>query len=134
MGIERMRQLFQFDKTTDCQFLESLSTEPLFSQGPPTKPGWYIFMLTDEKDVDFCALYPGQANDLYHRKRDHFRFVFLRIEGSLPYFVWRGNGPVPKNRELPRTARFIVLRIDMSGLQGREAELFLNIGEMFFAC
>lgn len=115
VGIERLRQLFQLGKTTDRQFLESLSTEPHSSQGPPTKPGWYILMLTDEKDVEFWALYVGQADDLRHRRGDHFKFVFLSTECSLLYFVWRGNGPVPKNRELPRIARFIMLGTDVSG-------------------
>lgn len=133
VGNDRWRQLFQMGKIIESRFLEHLAAEPLSSHGPPANPGWYILMLTDENDVEFWALYVGQADNIRHRKGDHFKFVFLNTEGSLLYFVWRGNGPVPKNRELPRIAKFIVLGMDVSGLQDREAELFRNIGEMFFA-
>lgn len=133
MGNDRWHQLFQLGKIKDRKFLEHLAAEQVSSLDSLTSAGWYILMLSDENDEDFWALYVGQADNLRHRKGDHFKFVFLNTEGSLLYFVWRGNGPVPKNRELPRTAKFIVLGTDVSGLQDREAELFRNIGEMFFA-
>jgi len=95
-------------------------------------PGWYLIVLEDPKDPSWWRVYVGQSTDLKRREKSHLTNSKNSNVKELLYHTWRAGLPVPKDQPLPREAKIYPLGWDNSGLTGKDRELFLNLGEMFF--
>lgn len=81
-----------------------------------TKVGWYLNILTDETDLSWFALYPGQSIEV--NKRIRYHQTHHKTHHSLHYFTWN---------QASKKSIFVLLGSVPDRIS--DQEMVLNIGE-----
>jgi hypothetical protein len=98
--------------------------------------GWYLIVLWDEDDDDRWYVYAGQTTKTNKRWVAHQGHSRDAISKSLLYSVWKNapTSPGDGKPSQPLRSKFFVLAQDESGFPpGRDRQLWLNMGEIFFS-